>query len=129
MPLSEQDIALIEEQLDFTIEDLIKNPSEYGISNEGLDTLEDFLVNLSEGSYETFVKAYNSMKIISDRQKLPPPPSGLGNSSDERTFTKKDKAGNVIFENGEPLTVTVKLDDFFPSANFYDTFYQTHYQY
>jgi len=126
VPLSEQDVALIEEQLDFTLEDLIKNPSEYGISEQGLDSLEDLLVDLTEGSYATFVNSYNSMKLDTDEQNLQLPPSGvLGSSSDERTFVKKDKAGNVIFENGEPLTETVKLDEFFPSTNFYDTFYDT----
>ena len=127
MALSEQDIVLIEENLGFTLDDLIKDPSGYGISEDQLNTLTNLLTVLQEGSYVTWVNSYNG--FISSTAKeavdLSALSRGYDKSATKRTFTKKDEQGNVIFENGEPLTVEVQLDKFFPSNNFYDTFYDT----
>jgi len=127
MALSEQDIVLIEENLGFTLDDLIKDPSGYGLSEDQLNTLTNLLTVLQEGSYVTWVNSYNG--FISSTAKeavdLTALNRGYDKSTTKRTFTKKDEQGNVIFENGEPLTVEVQLDKFFPSNNFYDTFYDT----
>ena len=127
MALSEQDKVLIEENLGFTLSDLFKDPNGYGISEEQLDTLTDLLTALPEGSFATWMNSYNgfisaSAKATTDLSALN---RGYDKSTTTRTFTKKDEQGNVIFENGEPLTVEVQLDKFFPSNNFYDTFYDT----
>ena len=129
MALSEEDKVLIEENLGFTLEDLIKDPSEYGISESQLNTLSDMLVSLGEGFYETWINTFNGFVSAGERDKVDPANyAGAGGvaQKDERTFTKRDAAGNVIYDaNGEPEVVTVEVDKFFPSDNFYDTFYDT----
>lgn len=127
MALSEQDKVLIEENLGFTLSDLLKDPNGYGISEEQLDTLTDLLTALPEGSYVTWMNSYNGFISAGAKEAvdLSAINRGYDKSTTKRTFTKKDEQGNVIFENGEPLTVEVELDKFFPSNNFYDTFYDT----
>lgn len=127
MSLSPEDIALIEDNIEIKIQDLVKDPSEYGISKLQLETLSTLLEQLPEGSYETWINSFNG--FVSANQKDAIDTSGFagagGRSTDKRIFTKKDAQGNVIFENGEPVTVEVEIDKFFPSTNFYDTFYDT----
>ena len=129
MALSEEDKVLIEENLGFTLEDLIKDPSGYGISESQLNTLSDMLVSLGEGFYETWINTFNGFVSTTERASVDPSQyAGAGGvaQKDERTFTKRDAAGNVIYDaNGEPEVVTVEVDKFFPSNNFYDTFYDT----
>ena len=129
MALSEEDKVLIEENLGFTLEDLIKDPSGYGISESQLNTLSDMLVSLGEGYYETWVSTFNGFVSTTERASVDISNyggAGGGAQAEERTFTKRDAAGNVIYDaNGEPEVVTVEVDKFFPSNNFYDTFYDT----
>ena len=106
MALSEEDKVLIEENLGFTLEDLIKDPSGYGISEEQLNTLSDMLVSLGEGYYETWISTFNGFVSAGERDKVDPANyAGAGGvaQAEQRTFTKRDAAGNVIYdENGEP---------------------------
>ena len=129
MALSEEDKVLIEENLGFTLEDLIKDPSGYGISESQLNTLSDMLVSLGEGYYETWINTFNGFVSTTERASVDPANyagSGGVAQKEERTFTKRDAAGNVIYdENGEPEVEVVTIDEFFPSTNFYDTFYDT----
>ncbi len=72
MALSEEDKVLIEENLGFTLEDLIKDPSGYGISESQLNTLSDMLVSLGEGYYETWINTFNGFVSTTERASVDP---------------------------------------------------------
>tara|TARA_R100001082_G_C4354526_1_gene156166 strand:- start:656 stop:1738 length:1083 start_codon:yes stop_codon:yes gene_type:complete len=87
------------------------------------------LTSLTEGEsgQESFIATYNGFQAASGGSAYGDDWRGnvAGGTKDKRTFVAKDEKGEVIFENGEPKTVEFKVDDFFDSNDFYESFYDT----
>lgn len=129
MALTPEDIAIIEESLGIEIEKLLANPNEYNVTIEQAETLSGLVTDLAPGATNTFISSYNAIQSAVEQNKINlsdlKNQAAYSKSETTRVFTKKDAEGNIIFEDGEPVTVEVSLDKYFPSTNFYDTFYDT----
>lgn len=129
MALTPEDIAIIEESLGIEVQKVLNNPNEYNVTSEQADTLAALITDLAPGATNTFIISYNAIQSAAEQKKINlsdlKNPNSYSKSDTKRVFTKKDAEGNIIFEDGEPVTVEVALDEYFPSKNFYDTFYDT----
>jgi len=128
MPLSPEDIEIINESLSADLTDQFANPGNYSLTQSNVDILKEQMSSLSEGSVQAFLTLYNSF-VTANMANMEDGFSydGFGNRSnpDTRTYTKKDSAGNPIITNGEPEIATVDMTNIFPSENFDTSFYDT----
>ena len=129
MPLSPEDKQIIEESLGVELDKVFESPGTFNLTVENVDTLKLMLTSLTEGEggQQSFIATYNGFQAASGGS--PYGDDWRGNATtgtkDVRTFVAKDEKGEVIFENGEPKTVEFKVDNFFDSTNFYESFYDT----
>ena len=129
MPLSPEDKVIIEESLGVELDKVFESPGSFNLTVDNVDTLKGMLTSLTEGEsgQESFIATYNGFQAASGGSAYGDDWRGnvAGGTKDKRTFVAKDEKGEVIFENGEPKTVEFKVDDFFDSNDFYESFYDT----
>ena len=127
MALSPEDVQIIEEQIGTELSFLFDNPASQNLDESQVNVLQGLLGTLEAGNAQGFIDVYNSF-IAASLNNAMDPYSGYQGASDDknkRSYAKKDKAGNPIFVNGEPDVAVVDMTNFFPSANFDVTFYDT----
>ena len=126
MALSPEDIQIIEEQIGTDLAYLFDNPASQDLTVEQIGVLEGMLGTLEAGNSQSFIDLYNTF-IAANLKNAMNLYGGYQGASDKnkRSYAKKDKAGNPIFVNGEPDVAVVDMTNFFPSANFDVTFYDT----
>ncbi len=127
MALSPEDVQIIEEQIGTELSFLFDNPASQNLDESQVSVLEGLLGTLEAGNAQGFIDVYNSFIAASLNNKMDPYDGyqGASNDTNKRSYAKKDKAGNPILVNGEPDVAVVDMTNFFPSANFDVTFYDT----
>jgi len=117
-----EEIAALEQETGLKINDIINNPSGYGLNTEVSAVLEQLLLDEATPIQSISLWVNQALTNLANKNDSVAPINPFGVTSDDRYLTVKDEKGNPVIVNGQIQTVKVDKNNIFPATNFFDAF-------
>jgi len=117
-----EEIAALEQETGLKVNDIINNPSGYGLNTEVSAVLEQLLLDETTPIQSISLWVNQALTNLANKNEPIVPINPFGVTSDDRYLTVKDEKGNPVIVDGQIQTVKVDKNNIFPATNFFDAF-------